>query len=113
MASPAYYEGPSTHGTLRAREFFGSYALVETSGHWEIGPKRGPSRGELRAPNKERPPVHEAAFYCGEVRQLLIYSFGFLCLAARSLHDVVPTQCGGVVLAADRVAIDVGSRTHG
>ena len=45
--------------------------------------------------------------------QILVYSFGFLCLAARSQHDVVPTLGGGVVLAADRVAVDVGSRAHG
>jgi hypothetical protein len=47
------------------------------------------------------------------LRHALVYNLGLLCLAARSLHDVVPTLCGGVVLAADRVAVDVGGRAHG
>ena len=37
-------------------------------------------------------------------------SLGFL--GARSLHDVVPPQRGGVVLAANRVGVDVGGRAH-
>ena len=61
--------------------------------------------------NSKKPPVLRAAL--GRARNSLIYSFGFLYLAARSLHDVVPTLGGGVVLAADRVAVDVGGRAHG
>jgi hypothetical protein len=43
----------------------------------------------------------------------LIYCFRFLILASRSQHDVIPTLRGRVVLAADRVAVDVGGRAHG
>src|SRR5580658_8374598 len=38
----------------------------------------------------------------------LVYALGFLRLPPRALHDVVPTLRGGVVLAADCVAVDVG-----
>src|ERR1017187_4527046 len=46
------------------------------------------------------------------LRNTSVYSLGFLGLAARSLHDVVPRLRGGVVLAADRVAVDVGGRAY-
>ncbi len=46
-------------------------------------------------------------------RNFLVYGFGFLRLDAGSLHDVVPTPGGCVVLAADGVALDVGGRARG
>ena len=42
---------------------------------------------------------------------LLVYA-GVL-LAGGSLHDLVPTQGGGVVLAANGVRVNVGGRPHG
>jgi hypothetical protein len=54
-----------------------------------------------------------SGFLCRGSANFLVYSLGFLSLAACSLHDVVPTLGGGVVLAADRVAVDVGGRAHG
>src|ERR1017187_6160887 len=53
-------------------------------------------------PRAKSRPFCERLFYCRGARSFLVYSFGFLYLAARSLHDVVPTLGGGVVLAADR-----------
>ena len=42
---------------------------------------------------------------------LSVYAGGFL--VAGLLHDVVPTQSGRMILAADCVRVNVGSRAHG
>jgi hypothetical protein len=47
----------------------------------------------------------------GTTYRLSVYTLGFR--ATGSLHDVVPRLCGGVVLAADGVRVNVGSCAYG
>src|SRR5262249_26297710 len=64
-----------------------------------------------RSPQRPRNWLEPA--FADPLRHALVFGLGFLCLTARSLHNVRPTLGGGVVLAADRVAVYVGGCAHG
>jgi hypothetical protein len=51
----------------------------------------------------------EPAFLAMKTRSLV---YGLWFLVPRSPHDVVPRLSGGVVLAPDRVAVDIGGRSY-